>query len=152
MLKLQRDKACPVCGDHPTVTKLIDYEQFCGITPPTKAADQAKVSADQEVSVSDLKARLDQRNVFLLDVREPREWEIAHIEGATLIPLGELPKRLNELPDPTTGPEIVVSCKTGIRSAKAVNLLRERGYTRVKNLRGGIIEWIARIDPTLHTY
>jgi adenylyltransferase/sulfurtransferase len=152
MLKLQRDVNCPVCGDHPTVTKLIDYEQFCGITPPTKAADQGKVSADQEMSVSDLKARMDQHNVFLLDVREPREWEISRIEGATLIPLGELPKRLNELPDPTNGVEIVVHCKTGIRSAKAVNLLRERGYTRVKNLRGGIMEWIQRIDPSLHTY
>jgi adenylyltransferase/sulfurtransferase len=151
-LKLQRDPSCPVCGDHPTVTKLIDYEIFCGITPPTKAADQSKVSADQEMTVSDLKARLDQHNVFLLDVREPREWEISHIEGATLIPLGELPKRLSELPDPTTGPEIVVQCKSGVRSAKAVNLLREKGYTRVKNLRGGILEWIARVDPSLHTY
>ncbi|HVW04144.1 MAG TPA: molybdopterin-synthase adenylyltransferase MoeB [Vicinamibacterales bacterium] len=151
-LKLQRDPNCPVCGDHPTVTKLIDYEIFCGITPPAKTADQGKVSADQEMTVSDLKARLDQRNVFLLDVREPREWEISHIEGATLIPLGELPKRLAELPDPTTGPEIVVQCKSGVRSAKAVNLLREKGYTRVKNLRGGILEWIARVDPSLHTY
>jgi adenylyltransferase/sulfurtransferase len=152
MLKLQRDVNCPVCGDHPTVTRLIDYEQFCGITPQVKAADQGKVSADQEMSVSDLKARLDQHNVFLLDVREPREWEISRIEGATLIPLAELPKRLNELPDPTNGLEIVVQCKTGIRSAKAVNLLRERGYTRVKNLRGGIMEWIQRVDPSLHSY
>jgi adenylyltransferase/sulfurtransferase len=151
-LKLRRDMNCPVCGDHPTVTKLIDYEQFCGITPAVKAADSGKVSADLEMSVSDLKSRLDQKNVWLLDVREPREWEISHIEGATLIPLGELMKRLSELPDPTTGPEIAVQCKSGVRSAKAVNLLREKGYTRVKNVRGGILEWIARIDPTLHTY
>jgi adenylyltransferase/sulfurtransferase len=151
-LKLQRDPDCPVCGDHPTVTTLIDYEQFCGITPAVKAADQGTVAPELEVSVGELKTRLDKGDVFLLDVREPREWEISHIDGATLIPLGELPKRLNELPDPTTGPEIVVHCKSGVRSAKAVNLLRENGYTRVKNLRGGILEWIQRVDPSLHTY
>jgi sulfur-carrier protein adenylyltransferase/sulfurtransferase len=151
-LKLQRDRECPVCGDHPTVTKLIDYEQFCGITPAVKAADQGTVPPEFEVSVGDLKARLDRRDVWLLDVREPREWEICHIEGATLIPLGELLKRLDEVPSGPGAPDIIVQCKSGIRSAKAVNLLRERGYTRVQNLRGGILEWIARIDPDLHAY
>ena len=148
-LKLQKDRECPVCGDHPTVTKLIDYELFCGITPAVKAADKGTVAPELEATVDDLKERLDQKDVFLLDVREPREWDIARIEGATLIPLGELPKRMNELPKDS---DIIVQCKSGVRSAKAVNLLRENGFTRVQNLKGGILEWIARIDPTLHRY
>ena len=151
-LKLQRDKDCPVCGDNPTVKKLIDYEQFCGITPAVKAADQGKVAPEFEISVVDLKARLEKNDVWLLDVREPREWEICRIDGATLIPLGELPKRLDEIPNGAGAPDIVIHCKSGIRSAKAVNLLREKGFTRVQNLRGGILEWIARIDPDQPTY
>jgi adenylyltransferase/sulfurtransferase len=151
-LKLQRDKDCPVCGDNPTVKKLIDYEQFCGITPAVKAADQGKVAPEFEISVVDLKTRLDKNDVWLLDVREPREWEICRIDGAVLIPLGELPKRLDEIPNGAGSPDIVIHCKSGIRSAKAVNLLREKGFTRVQNLRGGILEWIARIDPEQPTY
>ena len=88
-------------------------------------------------------------DVFLLDVREPREWEICRIETATLIPLGELPKRAGELPQDT---DIIVHCKSGVRSAKAVNLLREQGFSRVRNLRGGILEWIERIDPSQPKY
>ncbi len=95
-LKLQRDPECPVCGDHPTVTKLIDYEQFCGIAPAAKPANA--LTPEFETNVEDLKARVDRGDVFLLDVREPVEWDIARIEGATLIPLGELPKRKDELP------------------------------------------------------
>ena len=97
-LKLQKDRECPVCGDNPTVTKLIDYELFCGITPAVKAADKGTVAPELEATVDDLKERLDRGDVFLLDVREPREWDIARIDGATLIPLGELPKRMDELP------------------------------------------------------
>jgi adenylyltransferase/sulfurtransferase len=148
-LKLQKDRECPVCGDNPTVTKLIDYELFCGITPAVKAADKGTLAPEFEADVDDLKERLDNNDVFLLDVREPREWDISHIEGATLIPLGELPKRMNELPKDS---HIIVQCKSGIRSAKAVNLLRENGFDRVQNLKGGILEWIARIDPSLHRY
>jgi adenylyltransferase/sulfurtransferase len=151
-LKLQKDRECPVCGDHPTVTKLIDYELFCGITPAVKAADKGTVSPELETTVDDLKERLDKGDVFLLDVREPREYDIAKIDGSVLIPLGELPKRLNELPQGPDAPDIVVHCKSGVRSAKAVNLLREAGFDRVKNLKGGILEWIARIDPSLHRY
>jgi sulfur-carrier protein adenylyltransferase/sulfurtransferase len=151
-LKLQKDRECPVCGDNPTVTKLIDYELFCGITPAVKAADKGTLSADLEASVEDLKERLDRGDVFLLDVREPREYDIARIEGSVLIPLGELPKRLNELPTGADAPDIIVQCKSGVRSAKAVNFLRENGFTRVQNLKGGILEWIARIDPTIHRY
>jgi adenylyltransferase/sulfurtransferase len=151
-LKLQRDPACPVCGDKPTVKQLIDYEQFCGITPAVKAADSGKLPAELEVTVGQLKERLDRRDVFLLDVREPREYDICHIEGSTLIPLGELPKRLTELPRGADAPDIIVHCKSGVRSAKAVNLLRGEGFDRVQNLRGGILEWIARIDPSQPTY
>ena len=151
-LKLQRDPACPVCGDHPTVTKLIDYEQFCGITPQVKAADQGRLPAELEMTVTELKQRLEKKDVFLLDVREPREFDINRIPGATLIPLGELSKRLSELPQGPGAPDIVVQCKSGVRSAKAVNLLREKGFDRVQNLRGGILEWIARIDPSQPTY
>jgi molybdopterin/thiamine biosynthesis adenylyltransferase/rhodanese-related sulfurtransferase/molybdopterin converting factor small subunit len=151
-LKLQRDPACPVCGDNPTVKQLIDYEMFCGITPQVKAADQGKVAPEFEISVVDLKAKLDKNDVWLLDVREPREWEICRIEGATLIPLGEVPKRLDEIRSSAGGKDIVVQCKSGIRSAKAVNLMKDQGFARVQNLRGGILEWIARIDPEQPTY
>jgi rhodanese-related sulfurtransferase len=151
-LNLRRDPNCPVCGDHPTVTKLIDYDVFCGITPAVKAADSGKLPAELESTVGELKARLDKGDVFLLDVREPREWEISHIEGATLIPLGELSKRISELPQGSDAPDLVVMCKSGVRSAKAVKLLRDKGFTHVTNLRGGILEWIARVDDSLHTY
>jgi len=151
-LKLQRDRDCPACGDNPTVTELIDYEQFCGITPAVKAADAGQVEPEFEISVVQLKDRLDRGDVFLLDVREPREYDICRIEGAMLIPLGELGKRLDELPQGDGRPDIVIHCKSGIRSAKAVNLLLDRGFTRVQNLRGGILEWIARVDPSQPTY
>ena len=85
-------------------------------------------------------------------MREPREWDIARIEGAVLIPLGELPKRLNELPQGPDAPDIIIQCKSGVRSAKAVNMLRAEGFDRVLNLKGGILAWISRIDPTLHSY
>jgi len=149
-LKLQRDVECPVCGDHPTVTKLIDYEQFCGITPPPK--HQPATPAGFDITVHELKTKLDKGEVWLLDVLEPAEWAINHIEGATLIPLGELPKRLAEVPNGPGAPDIVVQCKTGVRSAKAANFLKSKGWTRVQNLKGGIAEWIARIDPSQPTY
>jgi len=151
-LKLQRDKTCPVCGDNPTVTKLIDYEMFCGITPAVKAADAGKLPAELETSVGQLKERLDKGEVFLLDVREPREYDICRIEPSTLIPLGELAKRVDELPNGPNAPDIIVYCKSGVRSARAVNMLRERGLMRTTNLRGGILEWIARIDDSMPTY
>jgi adenylyltransferase/sulfurtransferase len=107
-----------------------------------------------ETTVGDLKERIDRGNahLYLLDVREPREYDINRIEGSILIPLGELNKRIDELPTGPDAPDIIVYCKSGIRSAKAVNLLREKGFARVQNLRGGILEWIARIDPSQPTY
>jgi molybdopterin/thiamine biosynthesis adenylyltransferase/rhodanese-related sulfurtransferase len=147
-LKLQRDPTCPVCGDNPTVKALIDYEQFCGIMPAAASADDGS-----EMTVEELKAKMDRKDsFFLLDVREKNEFEISRIAGSTLIPLGELPRRLAELPQGANAPEIIVHCKMGGRSAKAVNLLREKGFAKSKNLTGGILAWIDRVDPTLTKY
>jgi sulfur-carrier protein adenylyltransferase/sulfurtransferase len=149
-LKLRRDPACPVCGDHPTVTTLIDYQQFCGIPAATATVAAAAVP---EIAVEALKSAIDRDDrVWILDVREPREFEICRIPGSTLIPLGELPKRLDELPHGADAPPIVVHCKMGGRSAKAVALLREHGITNARNLTGGILAWIDRVDPTLPKY
>ena len=147
-LKLRKDPDCPVCGTHPTVTELIDYEQFCGVTPAAPA-DTAPPEAD-EATVEELQARLARREPFLLlDVREPREFEICRIPGSVLIPLGELPSRLSELEGHDA---MIVHCKSGVRSGKAVRLLREAGYSQARNLTGGILAWIDRIDPTLPKY
>ena len=149
-LKLRRDPSCPVCGDQPTVKSLIDYEQFCGIAPAAPAAGGVR---EFETTVEDLKARLDRGDrIWLLDVREKNEYEICRIEGSTLIPLGELPRRLAEVPQGADAPDMVVYCKMGARSAKAVNLLREKGVTRVQNLQGGILAWIDRVDPSQARY
>jgi adenylyltransferase/sulfurtransferase len=148
-VKTRRDPACPVCGTRPTVTALIDYEQFCGIPKPGTAV----LSPDLETTVGELKARVDAGDdVWILDVREPHEFNICRIPGSTLIPLGDLPKRLGEIPQGPDAPDIVVHCKMGGRSAKATVLLRDRGITRVKNLKGGILEWIAKIDPSQPKY
>ena len=146
-LKLQRDPECPVCGDNPTVTELIDYDQFCGITP---AASAAEPSTGSDTTVEELKTLLDQTNgVFILDVREPQEFQICRIPTSTLIPLGDLPQRLVELEGRD---DMVVHCKSGARSAKAVKLLHEAGFSKAKNLRGGILAWIDRVDPSLPKY
>jgi adenylyltransferase/sulfurtransferase len=154
-LKLRRDPECPVCGDNPTVRELIDYEQFCGIArPATTAAAPGALSPEQEITVEQLRElRASGRPLYVLDVREPQEFQICRIPGTTLIPLGQLPTRLAELPS-TSGsgaPEIVVHCKSGARSAKAVRLLQEQGIP-ARNLKGGILAWIDRIDPTLPKY
>jgi sulfur-carrier protein adenylyltransferase/sulfurtransferase len=145
-LKLRRDPACPVCGDQPTVRALIDYDQFCGVTP-------ASVAAVPETTVEELKTRIDRGDrVFVLDVREPTEYQICRIAGSTLIPLGELPRRLAELPSGADAPDIVVHCKMGGRSATAVRQLVDQGFPRVRNLTGGILAWIDRIDPSQPKY
>jgi molybdopterin/thiamine biosynthesis adenylyltransferase/rhodanese-related sulfurtransferase/molybdopterin converting factor small subunit len=150
-LKLRKDPDCPVCGTHPTVTQLIDYEQFCGITPARTQAPA--LPAELVTSVEALADRVQRKEpVWILDVREPREFEICRIPGSTLIPLGELPRRLEEVPRGESAPDIVVHCKSGARSAKAVALLREQGFERVKNLEGGILAWIDRVDPTQSKY
>jgi sulfur-carrier protein adenylyltransferase/sulfurtransferase len=149
-LKLRKDPDCPVCGTHPTVTKLIDYEQFCGIRPePAVQAPGADVNQFETTAV-ELKRRLDAGDdVFILDVREPNEYQICRVPGAVLIPLGELPRRYAELPDDK---DIVALCKMGGRSAKATEFLQSVGFKRVKNLRGGILDWIDKVDPSQPKY
>src|SRR5689334_19101838 len=147
-LKLRKDPDCPVCGTHPTVTKLIDYEQFCGVQSSTQEAPMS--GSTTEISAVDLKKRLDRGDVLkIVDVREPHEYEINRIKGSTLIPLGDIPKRYVEL-DPSD--EIVVQCKVGGRSAKAADFLRSKGFTRVLNLTGGILDWIDKVDPSQPKY
>ncbi len=145
-LKLRKDPECPVCGENPTVTELIDYEQFCGIVPAATTDTQAS----DDTTVEELKGRLDRQDgVFVLDVREPQEYQICRIPDSTLIPLGDLPQRLTELEGHD---DMVVHCKSGVRSAKAVKLLREAGFSKAKNLRGGILAWIDKVDPSLPKY
>jgi adenylyltransferase/sulfurtransferase len=149
-LKLRKDPDCPVCGTHPTVKKLIDYEQFCGLRPAASETAHVNTNNAFEISAVELKQRLDRGDKLkIVDVREPNEWQINRIPGAQLIPLGEIPRRYAEL-DPEE--EIVVQCKMGGRSAKAADFLRSVGFKRVLNLRGGILEWIDKVDPTQPKY
>jgi adenylyltransferase/sulfurtransferase len=148
-LKLRKDPDCPVCGTHPTVTKLIDYEQFCGLRPASESAT-VNQSNGQEITSVELKQRLDRGDaVRIIDVREPNEFQINRIPRAELIPLGEIPRRYAEL-DPDE--EIVVHCKMGGRSAKAADFLRSVGFKRVLNLKGGIVDWIDKVDPSQPKY
>jgi adenylyltransferase/sulfurtransferase len=152
-LKLRRDPECPICGDQPEIRELIDYEQFCGITTAQTQAKRDVLPPERETSVLELKAALDRGEpVFVLDVREPQEFQISRIPGSTLIPLGDLPQRIAELPAGPGAPEIVVHCKSGVRSAKAVRLLADRGFDRVKNLKGGVLAWIDQVDPSQAKY
>jgi adenylyltransferase/sulfurtransferase len=151
-LKLRRDPACPVCGDHPTVRELIDYDQFCGVAP-VQAAPAAAVPADFETTVLDLKRAVDSgQDPFILDVREPNEFQICRIPGSVLIPLGQVGQRVKEIETAAAGRPIVVHCKMGGRSAKAVQLLRQEGLSRAQNLKGGILAWIDQVDPKLPKY
>jgi molybdopterin/thiamine biosynthesis adenylyltransferase/rhodanese-related sulfurtransferase len=149
-LKLRKDPECPVCGTNPTVTELIDYEQFCGIRPEAPAQPAGAAVNEWEITPTELKQRLDAGDApFILDVREPNEYQINRIPGSTLIPLGELPRRHQEL-DPDR--EIVAHCKMGGRSAQAVDYLRSVGFSRIKNLRGGVLEWVDKVDPSQPKY
>jgi molybdopterin/thiamine biosynthesis adenylyltransferase/rhodanese-related sulfurtransferase len=145
-MKLRKDPNCPVCGENPTVTELIDYQEFCGIPQANAKEETDKVP---EITVGELKERLDNgQDVSVLDVREPHEYEVANI-GARLIPLGELPERLIELDKDET---LAVHCKTDGRSARAVQLLREAGFRNVYNVKGGITAWSEEIDPSVPKY
>jgi adenylyltransferase/sulfurtransferase len=146
-LKLRKNPDCPVCGKNPTVTKLIDYQQFCGIVPEAKVA--AEKNGIPQMSVTELKQKLDAgEDVFILDVREPYEYQIAQI-GGHLIPLGELPNRLGEL---DTAKNIVVQCKSGGRSQRAAEFLAQNGFSKLHNLAGGILAWSNEIDPDVPRY
>ena len=147
-LKLRKDPDCPVCGTHPTVTKLIDYDQFCGVAPA--APEPVAVNHATEITAVELKQRLDRGDKLkIVDVREPNEYQINRIPGSQLIPLGDVPKRYEEL---NRDDEIVVHCKMGGRSAKAADFLRSVGFTRVLNLKGGILDWVDKVDPSQPKY
>jgi sulfur-carrier protein adenylyltransferase/sulfurtransferase len=161
-LKLRKNPDCPMCGTHPTVTELIDYDQFCGVPKPAAVgplevaqnqavADASVVDRIPQITVKSLKAKLDAKeDVFVLDVREPHEYPIANL-GAPLIPVGSLPGRLAEL-EGEKGREIVVHCRSGARSQKAALVLKNAGFTRVSNLTGGILAWADEIDPSMPKY
>ena len=149
-LKLRKDKNCPICGDNPTIKELVDYEQFCGIVPQ----DDSAVDEALEIDAVDVKKMLDDgRDFKLIDVREPSEYQICKINAATLIPLGEIeakdPAKLNGLGQ---NDEIVLHCKAGVRSMKAVNALIEMGFSNVRSMRGGILEWSKKVDPSVPKY
>ena len=141
---LRRDPECPVCGDHPTIMKPIDYNQFCGVGKTPAPGDAPVISARE------LKAKLDRGDRFiLLDVREPAEYALCKIPGSRLIPLGELPARTGEL---DRSEEIVLQCKAGGRSLKALHLLKQAGFEKLWNLTGGILAWADEVDPTTPKY
>jgi adenylyltransferase/sulfurtransferase len=144
-LKLRKNPDCPACGKHPTITKLIDYNEFCGIRGEEKPVE----TGIPEMQVEELKRRLDAGDdLFVLDVREPHEYQICNL-GGHLIPLGDLPKRVSEL---DSSREIVAHCRSGVRSAKAVGFLQQAGFRKVHNLAGGILAWADRVDPKMPKY
>ena len=144
-LKLRKNPDCPACGAHPSITRLIDYNEFCGIR-----GEEARVMTNiPEIQPEDLKRRLDAgEDLFILDVREPHEYQICNL-GGYLIPLGELPKRVHEL---DSSREIVAHCRSGVRSGKAVGFLRQAGFKKVRNLTGGILAWSDKVDSSVPKY
>ncbi len=145
-LKLRKNPDCPVCGTNPTVTKLIDYAEFCGIRGEEAPAPQTSVP---EITPRELKARLDRGdNLYILDVREPHEYQICNI-GGHLIPLGDLSRRVNEL---DSAREIVAHCRSGKRSAEAAEFLRKAGFKKLWNLKGGILAWSDEVDSSVPKY
>ena len=149
-LKLKKNPECPVCGAQPTVTGLIDYQQFCGHAPKAKPSEETTlINGIPQMTVHELKQRRDVgEDLFVLDVREAFEYQIANI-GGTLIPLGEVPHRIAEM---DRDREIVVHCKTGGRSQRAAEYLAQQGFANVKNLAGGIHAWADHIDPEMPKY
>ncbi len=161
-LKLRKNPDCPACGTHPTVTELIDYDQFCGIEKPTTVgplevardkavANAAVVDGIPQITVEELKKKLDAKeDIFVLDVREPHEVPIANI-GAPLIPVGSIESRIAEIAEHKND-EVIVHCRSGARSQKAALALKAAGFTNVSNLAGGILAWADKIDPTMAKY
>ena len=154
-VRLRKNPNCPICGDIPTITELIDYEQFCGMP----AHDHSEFSATEEdgdvvpgITPTELKARLDAGDdLFILDVREPHEWGISNLEdlGAVLIPKGDVLARMAEL---DTAKEMIVHCRSGARSADVIRELQGHGFSKMWNLTGGINLWAKEVDPSLPTY
>ena len=145
-LKLRRDPQCPLCGDNPTITELIDYEVFCG-----SRLNRSIPANPDEVTVQEMKKALDdpKLGIRVIDVRDPDEYEIAHVAGVPQIPLGSLPQRFTEL-DPNQ--TIYIHCKSGVRSMKALKFLKEQGFKYVKSVKGGISAWSDEIDHSVPKY
>jgi adenylyltransferase/sulfurtransferase len=149
-LKLRKNPECPVCGEHATITRLIDYHQFCGVPRQAAAPAQETTMSEGEIDVTELKRKLDRGDEFVLvDVREPHEYKIARIPGSKLVPLGEFASHLGEF---DKNAEIVVHCKMGGRSARACGILRQAGFANVRNVVGGITAWSEKVDPTVPKY
>ncbi|HEY5670759.1 MAG TPA: molybdopterin-synthase adenylyltransferase MoeB [Anaerolineales bacterium] len=147
-VKLRKNPNCKICGPNPEVTELIDYEAFCGV--PGHDHEEGSVGGGWDITATELSQRLQQGNhIHLLDVREPHELQISKLEGAELIPLGHLAARLSEL---DSAQEMVVFCKAGTRSARALELLVSAGFRKVKNLKGGINSWARDVDPSMPIY
>jgi adenylyltransferase/sulfurtransferase len=145
-LKLRKNPDCPICGENRTINELIDYQEFCGVT----THEEVNVGKEFEITPLELKAKIERADEFVLvDVREPQEFAIGRIPGSTLIPLATVPERLHEL---STADEIIVHCKSGVRSGKAVELMKQAGYRKVKNLVGGILRWSDDVDPSVPKY
>ncbi|MBE9523928.1 MAG: molybdenum cofactor biosynthesis protein MoeB, partial [Chloroflexi bacterium] len=147
-VKLRKNPHCKVCSDQPEITELIDYELFCGM--PANDHDEGSAGEDWDITVSELDARLKAgENIHLIDVREPHELQISSLNGAQLIPLGQLASRMSEL---DSAEEIVLFCKVGPRSTRALEVLASAGFRKVKNLKGGINAWAEEIDSSLPIY
>jgi sulfur-carrier protein adenylyltransferase/sulfurtransferase len=146
-LKLRKNPGCPACGLHPTIDHLIDYDEFCGIRGQEEVTAVPQIP---EITPIELKQMMDEgRDFRLVDVREPHEFDICRIPGSLLIPLGDVPARMNEL---DSAQEIVVHCRSGARSARAVEFLRQAGFSRIHNLKGGILAWSDQVDPSVPKY
>ncbi len=149
-LKIRKDPSCPVCGEHPTIHDLQDYESFCGIIPHEEKAEGEDNTPIEQINARQLQEAIAAgKEITLLDVREPQEWDITHLPGAKLIPLGEVPERVNEL---DSADEIVVYCHHGQRSQRAINFLKKVGFSKLKNLAGGIDSWAANVDHEMPRY
>ncbi|HEY3267643.1 MAG TPA: molybdopterin-synthase adenylyltransferase MoeB [Armatimonadota bacterium] len=147
-LKLRKDPNCPICGEHATIHELIDYHEFCGVPNPSAAKEETVLP--DEITVTQLKSLIDAGHApKIIDVREPSEYQIARIDGTTLIPMNDVPTRLAEIP---RDGDVVVHCKMGGRSRSVVDFLKAQGYSNVKNLTGGITAWSQQIDPAVPTY
>ena len=146
--KLRKDPHCPVCGENPTVTELIDYMEFCGVVPEPKPTEV--VAPEWQITPTELVAkRASGWNPLVVDVREPHEWEIVNLPDSVLIPVGDVPARMHEL---DMSRDIVLVCRTGVRSARALEQLRSAGFDRLKNLTGGIHAWADEVDPSVPKY
>jgi molybdopterin/thiamine biosynthesis adenylyltransferase/rhodanese-related sulfurtransferase len=149
-MKVRKNPKCPICGPNPTIHALIDYQEFCGVAVASSTPAGANGSALEEIAPRDLQALLESKQPpLVLDVRNPEEIAICRIAGSTVISLPELPGRLGEL---DSARSMVVHCKSGVRSAKAIALLQGAGFSNLKNLKGGILAWIKDVDPSLPSY